>query len=416
MRLSFFSVLLFFLPAMSIAQEYSLLTNQDTTLKDAVYSNFQIDLNSNGLTNEFINAYYQGSFISQEIKNRSLANLGKMNILGDFQKSELAWVHTLSNIDNPSDVFIKVDQYSINEMKFADDLFKLVFYGNNDFIEKMARFSNSGYQSFQYLQCKVGFSYRFPEKSGLHQFQIALGLNLGQNHNKIQVNTGDFYTQTHGEHIYLGLDAQIQQTDTNRKSFFDFNGWGPNIDLSYQYQFKHKNTLGIAIENLGYVEWNPNSFSKHCDTAIHFRGIEVNDAFHIPVDLFGNKLDSLKNELAYNQHTTQYITYTPAKIKLFYYQAFLHNSLHLNIETGYTLFSYQKPYIYLQAAWQASPHFFIAPLIKYGGYGKLNLGASVGINHWKNFNLMLYTQYINGLISPSTVSGEGVGLTLSKRF
>ena len=416
MRRSCFILFLFVLPFTSFAQEQSFIMLNDTSIKETITASVKFEMNSNSLTNEFINAYYRGDFISQDIKNRSLNRMNSTNTFGYSLQSELEWKHALGNEENPTHVFVKVVQHSINEMRFTDELFRLVFYGNDGFIGKTAKFTNSGFQSLNYLQLKAGLSYNFPCKSGVHTVQIALGLNLGQNHINASVNKGELYTQPGGEHIYLGLDANIQQTDTANNSFFNFNGWGPNVDLSYQYTFKQKNSIGFSLENFGYIEWNNKSFDHNIDTAIHYRGVEINDVFAIPKDIFMNELDSLKNEILYNSYQSQYITYTPFTIKLYYVQPLLKNKLLLTLEGGYTVFSYQNPYVGIQALWHISPNFFLTPMFRYGGYGKLNIGASAGVSQWKGFSLLIYSQFLNGFISPSNSSGEGFGIFLSKQF
>ncbi|MEI8203097.1 MAG: DUF5723 family protein [Bacteroidota bacterium] len=413
---SIWFILIILFPLIGFSQEQSFILSTDTAHNETITAKAKIEVNSNGLTNEFINAYYQGDFISQDIKNRSLKRMNSINSLGYMLQTELEWNHVLKNQDNPTHLFIKIAQHTIDEMRYTDDLFRLVFYGNNDFIEKTAKFTRSGFQSLNYMQIKAGLTYNFPDKSGFHTLKVAMGLNLGQNHMKVDVNNGEFYTQTGGQHVYVGLNANIQQTDTANSSFFKFNGWGPNLDLAYQYTFKHQNSIGISIENLGYIEWNNQSFDHSIDTAIHFRGVEINDIFNIPKDIFKNELDSLKNEIVFSSNKSQYITYTPINLKLFYIQPLFKNKFLLTVEGGYTVFSYQKPYIGIQALWHISPLFFLTPMIQYGGYGDMNIGASAGFSQWKGFSLLIYSQFLNGLISPSSTGGEGIGIFLSKHF
>ena len=388
------------------------------TLKfqNTLIASFLLDVNSNALNNEFVNTYYQGGFISSEIKNNTYTRMSGVNRFGLLLKNDLEWNHEIANSTNPTSVFVKLAQYSINEMQFTDELFKLIFFGNNDFIEKSVNFSNSSFQSLNYLQLKAGLTYQFIEKAGMHQIQVAMGLNLGQNHTAIQVKRGSFYTQTNGEHVNLDLDANIQQSDTARKDFLDFNGWGPNLDFSYQYTFSHKNSIGFSIENFGYIEWNKNSFDTHADTTLNFQGVEVDNIYKISSDIFNRKLDDLKNELAYKSYKKQYITYTPAKFYVFYTQPIFKNRLIVKFEGGNTFFSCQKPYFKLQAKYNFSPNIYVTPMIQFGGYGSLNIGAMIGINPWRDFSFIMYSQYLNSIISPSSSGGEGIGVSLIKHF
>ena len=88
-----------------------------------------IDLSSSAIRSDFIKAFYQGEFITNELKNNTRANLSDNNRFGADISLKSTWFgkDSIYHDWKPS---IGLSHRQFVASSFSDDLYNTVFYGN----------------------------------------------------------------------------------------------------------------------------------------------------------------------------------------------------------------------------------------------------------------------------------------------
>ncbi|MFI5164878.1 MAG: DUF5723 family protein [Bacteroidia bacterium] len=372
---------------------------------------------SNAIMNDFILAFYSGKFINDVLKNESSDNLHLSNRLGGATKIGLTYTyHSLQGKSKPVFSFSFFDRNNL-DVKFSDDLFRTVFYGNKNFAGETAQLGNFQLNLLHYQQFRFGCKWKGDATHG--SFGFAVSVLSGNQNIYIHANKADMYTSPDGQYIDLALAMQMQQTDTAHKNYLGQNGMGLSTDLFYEMPYIVWNKPGkiiFEVSDLGFIRWNNNSMTHSVDSSYHYEGVNVNDILHtsggtIPKLNIDSVIDK-NTRYERRAYTTKLPFYFNVRTRTWYGKQF-------SLEKGISFLfnSFAKPYYFLKLHYSTrKQNAEFAYTIGYGGYGRFNSGIEARLDFAKHYSLHIADNYLFSGIPSQTANGMGVFVKVVRKF
>ncbi|MFC2111297.1 hypothetical protein ACFLQ5_02475 [Bacteroidota bacterium] len=385
-----------------------------------IFSSIDLSLNSSAITNQFIDSYINGKFITQKLKNRNYDRMSKNNVFGFNNDFKAAYffkpVNSLFSISNLG-LFFTIENHDLIEIKFRKELFNLMFNGNSQFAGKSVDLNDMLYRQLNYQQFKFGLFKSVNWFPGESIIGASIAINKGQKELTARIDEASLYTHQYGESLNLNLKMDVNRTDTNHTKLLAFNGIGTSIDFFYLYDNLNGDKLLFEMENFGFIRWNKNSNSFAKDSAYSFEGWPIDNILNVRDDEFDNfKSDTLVSEFAFDKVSKPYSSFLPMQIKFSYTKKIITEKLSITASVKEIFFSAFKPYYTLKPNYNFHPKLGISALVTYGGYGGFNSGIEVNIQDIKGFTLCVGSNFINSYLYPENYSGQGGYLRLYKTF
>ncbi|MGI6321060.1 MAG: hypothetical protein ACOXZK_08930 [Bacteroidales bacterium] len=371
--------------------DYSLLSQKDSSLK----SNYIIDGNvlasSGNISGKMLHKLLFGGFIDEDLKKQTYEHLQSMgNRAGLQANSNLTFVHDASNIfGNNSILFEKLSYDNYSEIKFNEDLFKLVFSGNQDFLNKNIDLKNQSIVNFSTLGAHVGFAKRHDFQDFSHTWATSFSFLAANDGIFGNIENGNIHTDSNYYQTHIDANYNLMRADTSNGFI---KGNGAALSLYYQLNYKDIWKFGLSAENLGKIWWDNNSLSSNNEINLDFSGIEINDFNFLNSDEnLSEDLDSLKNSLIYPSETKRFSTNLPARVGLFIDYKFS-NNLNFTFRSLYYPNSLQTFESSLSVHWAAiKDRLWVSPFFYYSGYDLLRPSLELSYRHNKHFYIKLGT-------------------------
>ena len=374
-------------------------------------------LASNAITNDFILAFYKGKFIDNDLKDNVSERLLRSNRFGGASKIGLTYTyHSLQENSKPVFSFSFFDRQNL-DMKFSDDLFHAIFYGNKSFAGETAQLGNFQLNFLRYQQFRFGWRWNGDATHG--SFGVAFSLLSGEQNTFIKANKADLYTSPDGQFIDFALAMQVQQSDTVHKNYFAQNGMGLSTDFFYEMPYivwKKAGKIIFEVNDFGFIRWNSNSMTHSVDSSYHYEGVNVNDILNTNGGTLPKlNIDSVINKntiFERKQYTTKLPFYFNIRTRTWYGKQF-------SLEKGISFLfnSSAKPYYFLKFHFSTrKQNAEFCYIVGYGGYGRFNAGLEARVDFAKHYSLHIADNYLFSSVSPQTAYGMGVYLKLVRRF
>ncbi len=266
-------------------------------------------LNSNTINNDFVKSFYYGDSIDADMKLGATTKLISANQLGGMSRIGFTYsYHSLNGVNKPVFSFSVYDRSHL-DMKFTDDLFNTIFYGNKMFAGQTAELGNFSIDFLRYQQVRFGWGWKGDATHGSYGF--AFSLLSGEQNISVKMPKADLFTADDGTYIDLDIDMTVDMTDTSRKNFFAQNGSGASIDFYYEMPYVFWNKPGrirFDVKDLGAIRWNSNSMHYAADSSYHYEGIAVDDLFNLDSTVSPLNIDNVIDEnttFTKKQYTTR---------------------------------------------------------------------------------------------------------------
>jgi hypothetical protein len=374
-------------------------------------------LASNAIMNDFILAFYKGKFIGNDLKDNTTERLLRSNRLGGATKIGLTYsYHSLSGKNKPIFSFSFFDRENL-DVKFSDDLFHAVFYGNKSFAGETAQLGNFQLNFLRYQQFRFGWKWKGDATHG--SFGFSFSLLSGERNTFIKADKADLYTSPDGQYIDLALAMQMQQTDTAHKNYFAQNGMGLSADFFYEMPYLVWNKPGKIIfemNDFGFIRWNSNSMTHSVDSSFHYEGVNVNDILHTNGGTIPKlNIDSVINKntlFERKQYTTNLPFYFNIRTRTWYGKQF-------SLEKGISFLfnSSAKPYYFLKLHFSTKKqNAEFSYIVGYGGYGSFNAGVEARVDFAKHYSVHIADNYLFSGVTPMAANGMGLFVTLVRKF
>jgi hypothetical protein len=234
---------------------------------------------SNALTNPFINAFYTGAYITGSQKDQVAKRLSASNHTGfDIDEGFFYQQHPDSFLSlKGASWFVAVKNRAHLNTGFSKDLFNLAFYGNTDYKGQVLDLGNFNLYTLQYQQIQGGLRYKW--------LGVALSVYNGQALENLHVSAASVYTSVNGDYLDLNVAYKRMLSDQYHTSPGSSNGMGAGLDiyacLPIKLKNKHTGDLRMELSDLGFIRWNSKTSYYRNDTAFHFDGFPVKNAFQL---------------------------------------------------------------------------------------------------------------------------------------
>ncbi|RUA32174.1 MAG: hypothetical protein DSY76_00735 [Bacteroidetes bacterium] len=356
---------------------------------------------------------YASGFIDDDLKNENKARLSSLNRGGSTSDSKIFlkyYPDTLFGLPGLAS-YMAIEWHYLDEYRFTDDVYHLLFYGNKEFAGEKANLAYTGRNSINYFQLKAGLQKSIFKK---HTFGVNLALNFGEQRNYFQFGENTcLTTNEQGTEILFKNNLSYFESDTSATDWYQISGVGAGLDLFYEYKHQGSYSLRASIENFGFIHWNKNSIQMNENKEHLFKGIEVDNVFDMPNPLV-NSNDTLQDYLYANAETKSAMMLMPFDLRLEYKQFLLRRNLELSASIYYRALSYMMPLYQVDATYRLSPYFKAGPILSYGGYTDFNAGLKMQFDT-KHIQIRLESRYLTGF-AQHAFSGMGGFITFTYKI
>lgn len=369
------------------------LKAQDDSSHQVVIESY-IDLSSSAIRSDFIKAFYQGEFITNELKNNTRANLSDKNRFGADISLKSTWFgkDSIYHDWKPS---IGLSHRQFVASSFSDDLFNTVFYGNGMFANNTASFDGLKMNYLAYQSIDFGL-YRLTENQ---KIGFSLGIVKGSQFIDLDSPQSSLFTSTNASQLDFILSGSMKTSDTSKTNLSAWNGTGLKGDFFYEKTLKNGDQIGGSINDLGFISFNKQSLDYTLDSSYSFTGIEINNLLS-PSDSMLN-LTTDVDSLIPNAETGSQMRLTPAKLTLYYVKKVSKSEIQISFDQ--VLNAVYFPHLQLNYVYKVNELIKPSFHIGYGGFTNEHFGLGINFSQSK-FDINLQARAIQGLIGPSGLS------------
>lgn len=375
----------------------------------------EYEVNSDFLSNRFVNRFYRGGYIDKGMKDEQLNRTSGYNVVGGLLNGNLT---AFFGKDSSKIRFmLGVNHQQFFNASVTDDAYKLMFYGNKQFQGKSANLGQSEINAYAFQEFKLGFLIDQVDTT-----QAIMGMNVaylkGQNFYRLRTNNTDLYTAADASYIDFTTNASLSISDTASKKWTDFNGNGMSAEFFAETPYRSRlgpSKFFLSVSNLGFIRWNDNTLNYKTDSTFVFSGVHINDIFDLrDSTLNAISLDSIVDNST-NLERTHTSTNLPTTFLIIHKVRF--SSL-FEFTTGFRhLFNANyKPYLFTEGTFYINKSINATAHLGFGGYGKLTGGLSVNLKIKDHFAMRLGSNYIQAYVSPKNSLGQGAYFSLSYKF
>lgn len=376
------------------------------------------DLNSNAFTNAFISKFYKGGYIDTDLKNSVLKRAKNTNRIGGNFNYGINGVINLDSLNHKKNisVFFSVRDRMHVDAQFSKDLYRVGFYGNSQHAGETANFNDFNLNLIRYQQIQIGlFSSKLDSAA---RWGIGLSFLKGEQYLSIAAKKAELFTSEDGQYIDFTTEMNVAQSDTARKGFGAFNGFGSSVDMFFEAPFQTRfgvSKLRVSVSDIGFIHFNKQTLNFTQDSTFHYTGFKIGSFSDLQDSTMGaTSTDSIINSIA------------PSKKQS--YSATLPTILDLNFETHFATYFHLKEGIryvfngnnkllfYVTGKFYFNPKFMLSATFGYGGYGILNYGLGINAKLGNGFVIYAGSNNIEGYLAPKKTSGQGVYISLIKQF
>ncbi len=379
--------------------------------------NVNAQYGSTALNNKINNKFLFGGKIDEELKATNQKRLKKTNILGGFTNVDFSTI--FGHDTDKYHYLISVSTQDFYSVRFTEDAFNLLLYGNNTLKGKSADLGLTNYRHFSFqnftfglifnrlknTNAKIGLSASLFTTDEFTEFKFAKGASL--------------FTSEDATEIVFKNKSEFITTDPKKKNIYSINGIGTGVNfyVDAPYVTKNKKSARIlfALNNVGFVYLNNKTETYFGDSNYVFRGEEVKDINQLFTSSFTNyNRDSLlKNNFVLSKKSK--IAIIPASFTLGNYWYFT-KQYYAGLFVNYVFNSDYRAYFYTEQYWQPNQTLTLNGHLGYGGFTKLNIGAGFTINMKNKFIIAAGSNQLLGLFFPNQFGSEGGYLSLVKKL
>jgi len=379
----------------------------------SVSVNVDFDAGSNGMSSGLVNKLVWGGYIDNDLKKESSKYLRDKNNFGINLNYD---VSAFLKGNSKFDFLVGFKNQEIINATYSKDFFNLMFYGNQSYKGVTADLSNCNVNALRFQEVKFGAIMHKVDSVG----KIGISLSFIKGEQLLFIKTGNnssLYTSADGSEILLNSNFSMAISDTNNKRLSSFNGVGASADIFFETPYKSrigkKSVLIANVNNLGFIHWQNRSVQYSSDSVFKYTGYNINSIFDLKDSTLKriNSNSLLRN--VSNARSEDFSVNIPTNLviinKIFFSDVFA-------FSTGFRFIfnANYRPYIFLEPEYRYKKVTF-GLHTGYGGYVRLNIGASVVWNN-NNWFLRIGSNSLQGYIFPKSAFGQGLFFSFAKKF
>ncbi len=365
----------------------------------------QYHINSNAITNSFVDAAFGKGLITEQEKQDVIKKLNSSNRLG-YQLDFGMKYKTNSLFERLT--FIAGWKYKdFFHAGFNQYAFELLFKGNKHLAGEKATLTPFNFTYFGYEKIFGGIETWLNNKR--YRLGGSLSLIKGSDFQSGRIKSGSFYTSASGDSLNIDVHSVLQMNQNKAKRLKNFSGYGAAIDVLFSFHPNDPNDgYYLEFRDIGMIHWS-NIEDVTINDENSFTGKEINDLFSTTDTLISDfQIDSLENMLGYESQDSK-VNYMLPGVLHVYYKRQLYPWLTLIGGAKAIIHANYFPQVYLAPIIEIPYDIAVRPLISYGGYGKLDLGIHVSRVFFDQYFIGITSYYLEDLIAPANTTGQGVG-------
>ena len=361
-------------------------------------------LNSNAITNDFVKGLLYAGFIENERKDLVTAKLRDQNRFGFELSGGLNYRYQLKD-----DLFIiaAINQRQMFNAQFTKDAFELAFRGNKMFAGNTADLTDIKINYFDYQNLFIG-----AQKKINSNITAGGGISFirAGRFNQLYIERGSLYTDTAGE--YLDFDMKFKLAFSESEKFLSSNGLGAALNFNVSVA-QQNGVLNFEVRDLGVIQWKDLNIYEG-DSLYHYDGQDVDNILDFSDSIFTQiKADSIAASLGIKKKKENLTYFIPTSLHV-NYMFNMTPKLSLVAGVKYYIKANYIPRIYVKSIYYLNNRFMIAPMIAYGGYGKLDFELGAAKSFKDSFIISANVFYLEYLLLPKKSAGHGFNFSLTK--
>ena len=396
------------------AQYNSEFLNFEKTAR-SISINGEYELGSNGIYNSLLNKFIYGGYINKKIKDASNDHMKNLNVMGANINYDMS---VFFGRNSKYSYLIGIKDQIIFNSSFTKDFYQLMFYGNKPYLNETKNLAGSSINSLRFQELKLGFIWHKIDTTA--KVGVSVSILKGQQLFYIKAKEGSsLYTNSDGTELVFNSDFDMALSDTNnRKNPFAYTGIGASADIFFETPYKSKIGMGSVLtvnaNNIGFLHWFDNSVQYNSDSTFRFDGYKVDNLLDLQDTTLAaiNRDSIIKNTT--NARKESFNVNIPTNLLIINKIRFT-NKFVLGTGFRYLFNSNFKPYFFADAEYQLTSKITGVLHVAYGGYSKLNVGLAFSYNSPAWF-FKIGSNSLQGYISPSNTYGQGVFISIAKKF
>lgn len=379
-----------------------------------------ITAKSNAFPNSFYTEFYQGGYLTNEVKQTAAKELKNINRFGGDADFGLLYRQSLDTIFKQTGwgySFRIAERRHIN-LEMTKDFFNIGFFGNAMYENQTAKLANFQLDFISYQQIGLGLEKTWLLKENRHQFGVMANFLNGRNAQRALVSKANLFTATDGEYLDLEIAGQYNRTDTLKNKQLIPNpskGAGYSVDIYYQLITKENHKLQIAVLDFGYLYWKSSASAYNYDTLFRFEGINIPNLISINDSLIKLSSDSLI-DLGQRNTKKSFRTSLPTWFQVNYSHNLVPGKFALNFYGRYRFNDVYLPFIAVGGTYSFKTNTNATFSLGYGGYGSFNYGVMIHQRVWKYFTVGIGSNQLEGLVLPKKASGQSIVFSIKSWF
>ncbi len=408
-------IIIFALSAYVCSAQYNSVFSNFERMGRSVSVNGEFEMGSNGIYNGLLNKFIFGGYIDNKTKDASRAHMKNLNVAGTNMNYDVSVF--FGRHPKYSYLIGFKDQRTFNAA-FTKDFYDLMFYGNKPFKGEVKNLSGSNVNSLRFQEIKMGFIWHKIDSTA--KVGVSVSFLKGQQLFYIKTKEGSsLYTSADGKEIVFNSDFTMALSDTsNRKNPFAYTGIGASADIFFETPYKGKlgkgSVLTVNANNIGFLHWFDNSVQYSSDSTFKFNGYKIDNILDLKDTTLANINRDSIIRVTTNAHRESFNVNIPTNLLIINKIRFT-NKFVLGVGYRYLFNSNFKPYFFTDFEYQLTPKLFTAMHVAYGGYTRLNVGASIIYNTPQWF-FKFGSNSLQGYIAPKKTYGTGLFITVAKKF
>jgi len=375
---------------------------------------------SNSINNKFVNSLLNNQFIDNDLKRSN--NIKENNYFGSEDIIGAYFIHLPDSFLNTNTFGYRIsfENYNHRDMKFSDDFYNLVFYGNKQYAGNEADLSGFSSSMIKLQKFQFGIFKKSTMLTSKFTYYVGLSLIKGQSDHFIRFyDPTSLYTAETGEYIDFQVLMNYFGTDTVRSKFTDIKGIGGAANVFFAWENTSTDlTVSLSMNYMGLLRWFDNSFTIHLDSTYHYEGMEIEDILNLGEATFSSDMDmdSITEEFFNEADTSGFTRILPERMNLQVSKGFNDNIL---ITAGATYLinaNHPLPVFYAVSDIYYNKKVAYYLSVAYGGYSNFQFGLGLSAKLFKQYKLRLGSSNMLGMFLPEQYYCQNAYLSLSYNF
>ena len=227
-------------------------------------------INSNSISNSFVNDFLYEGHISEGAKQASYDLEQDKNRMGAYFDYGIMFKHKMKN-----DFIYTIRYRDINyrTMGYDSNLLRLALSGNKMFENQKIELEDFNFKERSLQEISLGLE-KYVESKKLF-IGGAISFLKADYSRSLDIKNASFYTAPDGQYVDFAADISLRETGKSGAKIGRFEGMGTSINLYALKELGKDHILQFAITDLGFISTLRTTSLYEKDTSISIQGSDL---------------------------------------------------------------------------------------------------------------------------------------------